>query len=92
MKDITGLCAAMGLKNTTSLNHASCTYIAVKISQCVWIVMGTGLVFIRPIKCSVWPFIIYCILNASGVTAHLQGEELENGQLMKWEELAAKAV
>lgn len=54
--------------------------------------MGTGLVFIRPIKCSVWPFIIYCILNAGDVTAHLQGEELENGQLMKWEELAAKAV
>lgn len=59
---------------------------------CVEIVMGTGLVFIRPIKCSVWPFIIYCILNARDVAAHLQGEELESGQLIKWEELAAKAV
>lgn len=33
MKHITGLCAAVGLKNTTSLNHATCIYIAVKISQ-----------------------------------------------------------
>lgn len=33
MKDITGLCTAVGLKNTTSLNRATCTYIAVKISQ-----------------------------------------------------------
>lgn len=58
----------------------------------VWMLMGAGLVFIRPIKRSLRPFIISCILNAGGVTAHLQGEELENGQLMKWKELAAKAI
>lgn len=33
MKDITGLRAAVGLENTTSLNHATCTYITGKSSQ-----------------------------------------------------------